>query len=80
MDESNSSQVTAELRRAIGKRFISDLEVESLFGIPTKNSIAAARSSTTMPTCSIRWIAMCSMVTNLGSSRSEGRAGGDWAE
>jgi hypothetical protein len=29
----------------------------------TKNSVAAARSSTTMPTCSIPWIAMCSMIS-----------------
>jgi hypothetical protein len=29
-----------------------------------KNSVAAARSSTTMPTWSIRWIVMCSMVMN----------------
>jgi hypothetical protein len=34
----------------------------------TKNSVAAARSSTTMPTCSIRWIVMCSMVRIPGSS------------
>jgi hypothetical protein len=27
-----------------------------------KNAIVSARSSTTMPTWSIRWIAMCSMV------------------
>jgi hypothetical protein len=30
----------------------------------TKNSVADARSSTTMPTCSIRWIVMCSRVRN----------------
>jgi hypothetical protein len=35
----------------------------------TKNSIAAARSSTTMPTWSILRIVMCSMVRNPGSSR-----------
>jgi hypothetical protein len=32
----------------------------------TKNSVAAARSSTTMPTCSIRRIAMCSIVQDSG--------------
>jgi hypothetical protein len=28
----------------------------------TKNAVAAARSSTTMPTCSMRWIVMRSTV------------------
>ena len=36
----------------------------------TKNSVAAARSSTTMPTCSIRWIVMCSMVRTRASQRA----------
>ena len=31
-----------------------------------KNFVAAARSSTTMPTCSIRWIVMHSIVANPG--------------
>src|SRR5665811_337478 len=38
----------------------------------TKNSIAAGRSLTTMPTCSIRWIVMCAMVSSSGSSHACG--------
>src|SRR5919106_4984947 len=34
----------------------------SLCPSSTKNAVAAARSSTTMPTCSIRWIVMRSTV------------------
>ena len=50
----------------------------------TKTSVAAGRSSTTTPTCSIRWIVMCSMVRNPGSSRCRARglraAGTDHAQ
>jgi hypothetical protein len=42
-----------------------------------RTRVAAARSSTTMPTCSIRWIVMCSMVRNQIRAAVPGAAADD---
>ena len=48
--------------RGVGRRASTGASPCSSSPSSTKNAVAAARSSTTMPTCSMRWIVMSSTV------------------